>query len=277
LRRGIRSRATANAIVARLRTRADLVARALGRASSARSGRGRRPPRSCREPADAQSHRGQRAALLFDIDLDHRRRSGTGRQFANAVALEYLRGRMLPQLADTQAAADRELTQLSSVYGVRHPSYVLARTRLDTLQNRLTALRDGPPDDDTVRLVIGQSFVAAEKTFVPSGPPIILILGLTAGAALGVGIWLAAGRAERSDGILHLSASTIAAIDPQAILESAPQRSSRRRAKFGSLGTILANHSAYSRAAQMSPTARLTLIAASRLSRSSGMSRQAPL
>jgi hypothetical protein len=110
---------------------------------------------------------------------------------ANVVALEYLRGQMLQQLADTQAAAKRELTQLSSVYGVRHPSYVLARTRLDTLQNRLTALRDGPPDDDAVKLVIGQSFVAAEKTLVPSGPNIILILGLTAGAALGVGIWLA--------------------------------------------------------------------------------------
>jgi capsular polysaccharide biosynthesis protein len=118
-------------------------------------------------------------------------------RLANAVALEYLRGQMLQQLADTQAAAERELTQLSSVYGVRHPSYVLARTRLDTLQNRLTALRDGPPDDDTVRLVIGQSFVAAEKTFVPSGPHIILILGLTAGAALGVGIWLALRLAPR--------------------------------------------------------------------------------
>ncbi len=104
-------------------------------------------------------------------------------RLANAVALEYLRGQMLQQLADTQAAAERELTQLSSVYGVRHPSYVLARTRLDTLQNRLTALRDGPPDDDTVRLVIGQSFVAAEKTLVPSGPRIILIIGPTAGAA----------------------------------------------------------------------------------------------
>jgi uncharacterized protein involved in exopolysaccharide biosynthesis len=112
-------------------------------------------------------------------------------KLATAVALEYLRGQMLQQLSDIQAAAERELTQLSSLYGLRHPNYVLARTRLDTLQSRLTALRDGPPDDDTVRLVIGQSFVAAEKTLVPFGPPIILILGLTAGAALGVGIWLA--------------------------------------------------------------------------------------
>jgi hypothetical protein len=110
---------------------------------------------------------------------------------ANVVALEYLRGQLLQQLSDTQSAAERELTQLSSVYGVRHPSYVIARTKLDTLQNRLTALRDGPPDDDTVRLVLGQSFVAAERTLVPSGPPIILILGLTAGAALGIGMWLA--------------------------------------------------------------------------------------
>jgi uncharacterized protein involved in exopolysaccharide biosynthesis len=116
---------------------------------------------------------------------------------ANVVALESLRGQMLQQLADTRAVAERELTQLSSVYGVRHPSYILARTRLDSLQDRLTALRDGPPDDESVRLVIGQSFVAAQKTLVPSGPRIILILGLTAGAALGVGIWLALQLAPR--------------------------------------------------------------------------------
>lgn len=118
-------------------------------------------------------------------------------RLANAVALEYFRGQMLQQLTDTRAAAERELAQLSSVYGVRHPSYVLARTRLDTLENRLTALRNQPPDDDTVGLVTGQSFVAAEQTFVPSGPPIILVLGLTAGAALGVGIWQALRLARR--------------------------------------------------------------------------------
>jgi uncharacterized protein involved in exopolysaccharide biosynthesis len=118
-------------------------------------------------------------------------------RLANTVASEYHRGQMLQQLADTTAAAEHELTELSSVYGVRHPSYVLARTRLGTLQNRLTALRDRPPDDDTIGLVRGGSFVAAEKTFSPSGPHIILILGLTAGAALSVGIWLALRLAPR--------------------------------------------------------------------------------
>jgi uncharacterized protein involved in exopolysaccharide biosynthesis len=117
---------------------------------------------------------------------------------ANVVALEYLRGQMFQQLSDSQAAAERELAQLSSVYGQRHPSYVVARSRLETLQNRLNASRNGPPDDDTVRMVIGQSFVAAEKTLVPSGPPVILIIGGTAGAALAVGIWFALWLARRT-------------------------------------------------------------------------------
>jgi uncharacterized protein involved in exopolysaccharide biosynthesis len=110
---------------------------------------------------------------------------------ANAVALEYLRGQMLQQLADAQAAVERELAQLSSVYGVRHPNYVLGRTRLENLQFRLSALRDGSTAEDAVKLVIGQSFVAADKVLVPTGPNIILILGLTLGAALAVGIGLA--------------------------------------------------------------------------------------
>jgi len=111
-------------------------------------------------------------------------------RLANAVALEYLRGQMLQQLADAQGAAERELNQLSSVYGERHPNYIVRRMRLDNLQARLSALRDGSPAEDAAKL-IGQSFVAAEKVTVPSGPNIILILGLTVGAALAVGIWLA--------------------------------------------------------------------------------------
>jgi uncharacterized protein involved in exopolysaccharide biosynthesis len=112
-------------------------------------------------------------------------------RLANAVALEYLRGQMLQQMADAQAVVERELTQLSSVYGVRHPNYVLGRARLENLQTRLSALRDGSTAEDAVKLVIGQSFVAAEEVMVPSGPNIIMILGLAVGAALLVGIWLA--------------------------------------------------------------------------------------
>jgi capsular polysaccharide biosynthesis protein len=116
---------------------------------------------------------------------------------ANAVALEYLRGQMLQQTSEIQTAAERELNQLSSVYGVHHPNYILARARLETLQSHLTALRSGPSDADTVRHVIGQSFIAAEKSSLPSGPSIILVLGLTAGAALSLGIWLTLWLARR--------------------------------------------------------------------------------
>jgi uncharacterized protein involved in exopolysaccharide biosynthesis len=122
---------------------------------------------------------------------------------ANAVALEYLRGQMLQQMVDTQTAIERELAQLSSVYGVRHPNYVLARTRLENLQARLSALRDGSPADDGVKLVVGQSFVLAERDMLPSGPNIVLVLGLAVGVGSAVGVWLALllgpGRVVRSD------------------------------------------------------------------------------
>jgi capsular polysaccharide biosynthesis protein len=198
--RVIRSRATANAVVARLGLDKDpdfaresilwrvlsSVGRALGLEGVTPTPRDLAANQLMRKVTVANEPR----SYLISITATTRDPEQAA-TLANVVALEFLRGQMLQQLADTQAAAARELTQLSSVYGVRHPSYVLARTRLDALQDRLTALRDGPPDDDTVKLVIGQSFVAAEKTFIPSGPPIILILGLTAGAALGVAIWLA--------------------------------------------------------------------------------------
>jgi capsular polysaccharide biosynthesis protein len=198
--RAIRSRATANAVVARLGLDKDpdfarestLWRVVLG--VRAALGLGGATP----TPRDLAVHQlmqkvtvtNEPRSYLISVAVTTRNPEQAA-TLANVVALEYLRGQMLQQLSDTQSAAERELSQLSSVYGVRHPSYVLARARLNALQNRLTALREGPPDDDTVRLVIGQSFVAAEKTLVPSGPPILLTLGLTTGAALGVGMWLA--------------------------------------------------------------------------------------
>jgi uncharacterized protein involved in exopolysaccharide biosynthesis len=202
----IRSRATANAVVARLGLDKDPdfarestlwrvvsgVRRTLGLAGVTLTPRDLAANQLMRKVTVANDPR----SYLISITVT----TGDPAQaatLANVVALEYLRGQMLQQLYDAQAAAERELSELSSVYGIRHPSYVLARTRLNALQNRLTALRNGPPDDETVRLVIGQSFVAAEKTLVPSGPPVFSILGLTAGAALSVGIWLALWLARR--------------------------------------------------------------------------------
>jgi uncharacterized protein involved in exopolysaccharide biosynthesis len=112
-------------------------------------------------------------------------------KLANAVALEYLRGQLLQQLADEQGVVERELKQLSLVYGERHPHFILWRTKLGNLQTHFSALRDGSSTEDIAKLVTGQSFVAAEKVTVPSSPNIILILGLTVGAALAVAIWLA--------------------------------------------------------------------------------------
>jgi uncharacterized protein involved in exopolysaccharide biosynthesis len=204
--RAIRSRATANAVVARLGletnpdfARESTLWRVLSGVWAVLGQEGVTPT-----PRDLAANQLMRKVTVANEPRSYlisiavtTRDPEQAATLANVVALEYLRGQMLQQLSDTQAAAERELAQLSSVYGIRHPSYVLARTRLDAVQNRLAALRDGPPDDDSVRLVIGQSFVAAEKTLVPSGPPIILILGLTAGAALAVGISLALQLARR--------------------------------------------------------------------------------
>jgi len=132
---------------------------------------------------------------------------------ANAVALEYLRTQLLQQATEAYAAAEREVAELSSVYGIYHPSYLSGWAKLERLQFRVSALRGQTPDEDAVKLVIGQSFVAAENILIPSGPNILLILGLTVGAALVVGIWLAlllpSDRRARSDGLGHLGGRTL--------------------------------------------------------------------
>jgi uncharacterized protein involved in exopolysaccharide biosynthesis len=112
-------------------------------------------------------------------------------RLANAVALEYLRGQLLQQVTDSYAAAEREMSEISSIYGVRHPTYQSRQTKLDGLRLRLRAMREEPFDEAVASRVTGQSLVAAQKVMIPSGPNILLVLGLTAVAALGVGAWLA--------------------------------------------------------------------------------------
>jgi uncharacterized protein involved in exopolysaccharide biosynthesis len=137
--------------------------------------------------------------ISVSITLSDRERAAS---LANAVALEYLRGQLLQQVAEAYAAAERELADLSSIYGALHPSYLNGQAKLERLQVRLNDLRDGMLSEDALRHVIGQSFVAAEKVSVPTDPNIILILGLSAAAALAAGIWLALLlRPVRSNGV----------------------------------------------------------------------------
>jgi uncharacterized protein involved in exopolysaccharide biosynthesis len=110
---------------------------------------------------------------------------------ANAVALEYLRGQLVQQVSESYVATERRIADLSSIYGSRHPAYQSEQRRLENLQLRLQALREEPFDETVASGVTGQSFVAAHKVMIPSGPNILLVLGLTAIAELGLGAWLA--------------------------------------------------------------------------------------
>ena len=108
----------------------------------------------------------------------------------NAVALEYLRGQVLQQLVDSQAALERELAQLSLVYGERYPDYIVGRTKLENLRVMRSAFRDKQFTNSAAQIAVGQTFIAADKMMVPSGPNVLPVLGLAFGAALIAGIWI---------------------------------------------------------------------------------------
>jgi capsular polysaccharide biosynthesis protein len=120
-------------------------------------------------------------------------------QLTNAVVFEYLRGQLMQQLGEAYAAVERDVAELSSLYGQRHPAYLSGQAKREDLRRRLASLRQGTFDEAMAGRVTGQSFVAAQKVMVPSGPNILLVLGLTVVVALGLGIWLAwLGRPNKS-------------------------------------------------------------------------------
>jgi uncharacterized protein involved in exopolysaccharide biosynthesis len=112
-------------------------------------------------------------------------------RLANAVALEYLRGQLLQQSSESHAAAEREVSDVSATYGVHHPAYQSAQAKLESLRRRLRAVREEPFDEAVASRVTGQSFVAAQKIMIPSGPHILIVLGLSALVELCLGTWLA--------------------------------------------------------------------------------------
>jgi uncharacterized protein involved in exopolysaccharide biosynthesis len=198
--RVIRSRATASAVVSRLGldkdpefARESRLQRALSRAQDAIGLQVETP-----SPRDLAVNQ-----LMQRVNITNAPRSylisiaiTTGNpeqsaELANAVALEYLRSQMLQQINDAQAVVEREMAQLSSVYGERHPSYVLGRNKLEALRARLSVLRDNSFTEEAVKLMLGPSLVMAEKVMLPSGPNILAILGLALGGGLAAGIGLA--------------------------------------------------------------------------------------
>jgi uncharacterized protein involved in exopolysaccharide biosynthesis len=202
--RVIRSRATASAVVARLRLDEDPAFARRSAFSYVRSVLDQ-------DAATESPHDLAVRELMRKITVTNEPRSylisiaiTTGdpeksADLANAVAVEYLRGQLLQQWTDAQVSAERDLNRLDSIYGVRHPNYLSGRRSLEYWNARLSALR-GLPANDVVKLVKGLSLLGADKVMVPSGPNTTLTLGLTIVAALGVGIWLARrlGRARPS-------------------------------------------------------------------------------
>ena len=115
----------------------------------------------------------------------------TAAELANAIAVEYLRTRMLKELAEERAAREYELTDAALVYGPRHPTYLRAATRLERLDARLAALRDASTTEDLIKAETGHTLIAAQQVAKPSSPNIPLILMLAVLAGLGLGVFLA--------------------------------------------------------------------------------------
>lgn len=196
----VRSRATASAVVTRLRldqdpayARLPLAVRAL---SLLQSSLGVSPVGSTESRHDLAVN-----ALIREVTVTNEPRSYlisisvTARDperaatIANAVAGEYLRAKRVQQLTGAQAAAVRELALLSSTYGSRHPLYLDGHARLEDLDSRLRALRS--EDSAELPKEEGRFLLPAERVDVPSAPNVLLILELAAGGAVAAGVWLA--------------------------------------------------------------------------------------
>ena len=107
---------------------------------------------------------------------------------ANGVAEEYLSREKSRRLADERMTSERTLAELSSIYGARHPNYVLERERISRLQRtERTASSRG---NEALNLFGDERFRPAEAVLIPSGPNVPLILGLAMTLTLASTIWV---------------------------------------------------------------------------------------
>jgi capsular polysaccharide biosynthesis protein len=196
----IRSRATADAVVARLGLDKDrrfedqpllprslsAVRSALGLQRTTLMSRGVAVDALMRQMRVTAEPRSYLVAVAASAD-DPR----TAAKLANAIAVEYLRTHALKGLAEERSAVENELMDASSVYGPRHPTYLRASTRLEQLDTRIAALRDAATTEDLIRLTARHSLIAAQPVMKPSSPNIPLILTLALLVGLSVGLCLA--------------------------------------------------------------------------------------
>lgn len=120
---------------------------------------------------------------------------------ANAIASEYLRAQALQQVGESYSAAEREMADLSAVYGPQHPAYVEGRAKLARIEQRLRTLAEGKLNDSGMAGfdVIGQTLLPAERVRIPSGPStfLVLMIAAIAGAAIGAALAMIIDRRSR--------------------------------------------------------------------------------
>jgi capsular polysaccharide biosynthesis protein len=106
---------------------------------------------------------------------------------SNTVAMEYLRSQLAQRHSEAQAAAERELAQVSSIYGVRHPNYLRVQATLKRIKEDSIALAEGHDVTGDFGLEMGQSLIPADTAAIPSVPNINLTLVSAAVVGLIVG------------------------------------------------------------------------------------------
>lgn len=111
--------------------------------------------------------------------------------FANAVALEYLRSEVIQRLNEARVGAEQDLDELASIYGIRHPNYLRGQERLEQLKANLEAARQNGELTALLDSEIGPSLIPADVVAIPSSPNPRIIIGLAALIGLAIGAWLA--------------------------------------------------------------------------------------
>jgi uncharacterized protein involved in exopolysaccharide biosynthesis len=107
---------------------------------------------------------------------------------ANAVASDYLWRHTLQTMAEALAGAEREMAQVALIYGVRHPTYVRARSHVEELRSRFAAVRERAADADFGAL---QSLIPAREVDTPSSPNVPVMMAAALAFAIAVSTWLA--------------------------------------------------------------------------------------